>query len=161
MQVIKGEYPPNYEDICAVFDIKDDPNIVFTYGDKLYAPGSPPIDVHLLRHEETHERQQSAMGVEAWWDRYLSDANFRYEQELEAYRNQYRSMATLPLHHRLGYLSHMAKSLAGKMYGEIVNYDEAKDAITKDIILKHFRPSNNDLRKARKQQRDNRKKGRK
>lgn len=164
MQIVYGKFPPNYGAITEVFNIKGKTNIVFTYGDTLYVPGGSAIDIdkHLLRHEETHTRQQAAMGVEAWWDRYLADPGFRFTQELEAYRNQYRSMATLPLKRRIGYLDHISTDLSGPMYGHLLSKEEAKAEITKDIILKHVgAPGHKDLRKLKKIKRQNRKKGRK
>jgi hypothetical protein len=161
MQIIYGEYPPNYKEICEVFDIKDHPGIVFTYGEKLYIPSGEKPDKHLMSHEETHERQHAEMGADAWWERYLVDPGFRFMQELEAYRNQYRSMATLNLEQRVGYLNHIASDLAGPMYGNILTFEEAKAEITKGIILKHVgMAAGKNTRKAKKRERQNRKKAR-
>lgn len=161
MQIIK-DYPPNYKDITKAFDIENKPGIVFTYGDKLYVPsGQTVLDKHLIKHEETHVKQQRAMGVEYWWARYLIDAGFRFIQELEAYRAQYRSMASLSLEQRLGYLDHISSDLSGPMYGNLLSKDSAKTAITDGIILKHVNSGGKNTRKFKKLKRQNRKKGRK
>ena len=165
MEIIYDEYPPNYKKIAKTFNIKGRTNIVFTYGDKLYVPGGRTlnIDQPLLRHEETHARRQAEMGVEAWYERYLADPGFRFMQELEAYRNQYRAMAELPFERRIGYLDHISSELAGEMYGNLVTKDEAKAEITKGIILKHVGGTKHKhltIRKLKKRQRQNRKKGR-
>lgn len=161
MQIVYGEYPPNYKAIAKKFKIKGRDTIVFTYGDKLYIPSGRTPDKYLMRHEETHERQQLAMGVEEWWKQYLDDPDFRFAQELEAYRAQYRSMATLALDQRVGYLNHIATDLAGEMYGNLMTVKEAEAAITDGIVLKHVGSSNKNNRVAKKRQRQNRKKGRK
>lgn len=161
MQIINGEYPPNYAEITRVFNIEKRSNIVFTYGNTLYVPGGQKIDSQLLKHEETHARQQLEMGVDEWWDRYLTDEGFRFTQELEAYRNQYKAMASLPLKDRIGYLDHICTDLAGEMYGNLVTKEEAKAEITKGIILKHVGPKHSKLRQLRKRQRNNKRKGRK
>lgn len=162
MQIIYGEYPPNYKDIAKAFKIKGRNTIVFTYGNTLYIPSGNKPDKHLMEHEETHARQQLEMGVDEWWDRYLVDPGFRFMQELEAYRNQYRSMNVLPLDARLGYLNHIATDLAGPMYGDLMTVEEAKAEITKDIILKQPRTAHSkNVRKLKKRERQNRKKGRK
>lgn len=161
MEIIYGEHPPNYKAIAKAFGIKNSGGIVFTYGDKLFVPSGQNPDKHLMRHEETHARQQAVVGVEEWWKRYLVDPNFRFMEELEAYRNQYRSMASLSLEQRIGYLDHIATDLCGPMYGNLLTKEEAKAAITKDIILKHIGSTRKDPRKLKKQQRQNRKKGRK
>lgn len=164
MQIIRGQYPPNYKAIAEVFNIENYDGIVFTYGDDLYVPGgkSVPLDRHLMIHEETHQHQQNSMGVENWWDKYLVDVSFRFGQELEAYRNQYKSMNTLPLNVRLDYLDHLARDLSGPMYGNIMTKDEAKAYITEGIILKHPKTkAGQKIRKLKKRARQNRKKGRK
>lgn len=160
MKIITG-YPPNYEAISEAFDIKDNDGVVFTYGNKLFVPSGNKIDKPLMKHEETHARQQANIGVEEWWDRYLEDVGFRFSEELEAYRNQYRAMANLPLEIRIGYLNHCATDLAGPIYGNLVSKEEAMAAITKDIILKRIQPGGKNIRKLKKLKRQNRKKGRK
>lgn len=162
MQIIYGETPPNYKAIAKTFDIKDKPGVVFTYGDKLFIPSGNEPDKPLLRHEECHARQQNAMGIEEWWNKYLVDPGFRFTEELQAYREQYRAMASLPLEQRIGYLNHIAGDLAGEMYGNLVTVDEAKAYITNGIILKHVGASGGkNTRKLKKLKRQNRKKGRK
>lgn len=165
MEIVYNQVPPNYKDIVKAFGftVKDKPGIVFTYGHKLFIPIGLPPDKHLLKHEETHALQQTAMGIEEWWRKYLSDPNFRVLQEIEAYRAQYRTMGALSLSNRIGYLDHMAKDLAGPIYGNLFkNKEEAKRVITDGIILKRPRKKlfRIDPRKLKKRQRQNRKKGR-
>lgn len=165
MEIVYAK-PPNYERIAEAFDIENSPGVIFTYGNKLYVPAGErlKIDKPLMKHEETHARQQKAMGIDAWWDNFLNDRNFRLSQELEAYREQYRAMADIPLEQRIGYLDHICKDLSGAMYGNILSYDEAKAVITEGIVLKptiKARKRGTDLQKLRKRQRQNRKKGRK
>lgn len=128
------EKPPNYEAIAKAFDIRNNKTVVFTYGDTLYVPTGRTVNVDkaLIRHEETHVRQQNGM-PEYWWKRYLTDPQFRFDQELEAYREQYRDIVKMPFKVKLGYLNHIAKSLAGEMYGNLVTVEEARNMITKGI----------------------------
>lgn len=157
------EYPPNYKAIAKTFNIKGRNNIVFAYGDILYVPGgkSVNIDPHLIAHEETHQWQQADIGVEEWWDKYLADADFRFIQEVEAYRNQYCSMNVLPLKRRLDYLDHIASDLAGEMYGNLLSKEDAVRVITDGIILKHPGGKNRQsVRKLKKRARQNKRKGR-
>lgn len=163
MQIVY-DYPPNYKAIAKVFDIKDKPGIVFTYGFELYVPGGKGVEVdrHLMIHEETHARQQTAMGIEKWWEQYLSNASFRLTQELEAYRNQYRSMGSLSLRSRAGYLDHIVRDLSGAMYGNVVTPEEARRLVTDGIKLegRGTGKSSPNARKLKKRERQNRKKGR-
>lgn len=129
---ISRSFPPNFADIVKVLPaVRKKPTIVFTYGDTIYAPGrNVVVDDHLVAHEEVHQRQQSEMGVEKWWKKYLEDSSFRLEQELEAYRTQF---IYLENHHnratRKKLLPHMAGALCGEMYGKVVDKQKAKDLI--------------------------------
>lgn len=165
MQIVY-EYPPNYKAIAKTFNIEGRTNIVFAYGDKLYVPGgkSVNVDKHLLIHEETHQWQQKDIGVEEWWDKYLKDPNFRFIQEVEAYRNQYRSMGVLSLKNRIGYLDHIATDLSGEMYGNLLTKEDAIRVITDGIILTPVKskPGKKSIsvRKLKKRARQNKRKGR-
>ena len=107
---------------------------MFAYGHLLYTMFDGPIEDHLMAHEETHERQQVAYGgVEAWWNRYIKDPVFRLEQEIEAYREQYRFIKkTIKDRNAVArFLHSVAIDLAGPMYGNITSYAEASTAISK------------------------------
>lgn len=80
------------------------------------------LDAPLIEHETTHSRQQTQMGAGPWWSRWLDSPEFRLEQEVEAYRAQYRFAcglgASRQVRRRL--LRQLAKDLSGPMYGHIV-----------------------------------------
>ena len=70
------------------------------------------------------------MGFKEWWDKYLDDPQFRLEQEIEAYQNQYQyAKEHYPRNKRKFTLKETAKALSGKMYGNLVTFEEAKDLI--------------------------------
>lgn len=130
---IKKAFPPNYEDICAAIPgVKDKEGIVFTYGDTIYNPDGFHIDEHLDTHESVHEKQQTSMGIDEWWAKYLADKKFRLEQEIEAYRIQYRFVVK---EYGLGvasaFVKEIARDLSGPMYGNILKYKEARKEIMK------------------------------
>lgn len=112
------------------FDIKlyQLENLIFTYGDVIYSYSE--ISYGLVAHEMTHVLQQKKMGKDEWWDKYMKDEKFRLEQELEAYHNQYlcylRSKGMLKA---TEILTSMAEDLSGKIYGNIINFEEAKKLI--------------------------------
>ena len=127
MKIIKG-FPPNIKEIVKVFKIT--PRTVFTYGSELYNPIGLPVPQDLMIHEETHEVQQQAYGVEQWWDMYLENPMFRLTQETEAYRAQYQFLKTmLNRKGRFGALEMLADQLSSELYGNIVNRREAKELI--------------------------------
>ena len=80
--------PPIYDAAHAVF--KFDPNHppCFTYGNTLYNPSRLTLDEFFMAHEEVHALQQT--NPAEWWNSYLSNPEFRKEQEVEAYYVQYK-----------------------------------------------------------------------
>lgn len=119
--------PPNYEEVKKHFPTADfDKGTLFTYGDTCYCKSITP---DLVVHEETHTRQQA--NPEEWWSRYFVDVEFRLEQELEAYRNQWRFIKknVKDRNQQERYLSSFAKDLSSPLYGSIVTYSEARSLI--------------------------------
>lgn len=122
-------YPPNIEKIKAVVTVNE--MTIFTYGDTIYNPGGhEPFPPELLAHEEVHERQQG-QDPEVWWDKYLSDVNFRLSQEIEAYRAQYKKFRHLTTNKkaRNELADRLAKDLASPLYGNIIDYYTARQKI--------------------------------
>ena len=135
MAIIKA-YPPNYKEIKKVFkDLPD--SAIFTYGSVIYAPNND-LNPILMRHEEIHSQQQKEMGVEKWWDRYLRDANFRLSQEVEAFQQEYRLAKKLikDRNSLARLLFSMAKNLSAPMYGKIISYQQAFEAIKCEKLYK-------------------------
>jgi len=131
--IVKKAFPPNYEAICAKFDIRGRPGIIFTYGGTIYNPDGTDVSPDLHAHEEVHERQQRQLvgGPDAWWDLYIGSAEFRYSQELEAYRVQYGfAVQHYGRDQRRRVLRHISRALAGPMYGNLMSPDAARRAIT-------------------------------
>ena len=121
---------PMLSKVRKQFDIKlpDLENIVFTYGDTVYSYA--PLSYGLVAHEITHVLQQTKMGAEKWWKQYLKDPKFRMEQELEAYRRQYKVYCKRNARVGADMLIEMAEDLSGKIYGNIMSFDEAKQLIS-------------------------------
>jgi len=133
-------YPPNYKEITTAFNIKGRRGIIFTYGDTIYNPSKIDITPDLLAHEEVHQRQQGKDPA-SWWVQYLNDPQFRYEQELAAYRAQYQYAQNFyGRQQRRVILSHVIKALSGPMYGNLVTPAQAKDAITKNQPPEYTKP---------------------
>lgn len=126
-------FPPNYDAICAAIPgVIERNNVVFTYGDTIYNPYNGAIEDHLDVHESVHMQQQFAIGVETWWDKYLSDTKFRLEQEVEAYSEQYRFVSKVyGLEPARGLLRDIATDLSSAMYGNILDRKQARKAIIK------------------------------
>ena len=79
--------------------------------------------------------QQAAIGgPEKWWNRYLVDKQFRFDQELEAHRVEWRKVCedfpTNRAMRQMG-LREIARRLAGSLYGHMITVDAAKREIKK------------------------------
>ncbi len=115
-------YPQNefplLEKYKEVFDVSD--RTIFAYDHKIYFNGELPD--HLIIHEQTHHKQQDEVGLDLWVEKYLTDVEFRLEQEVEAYRNQLQSVNR---NFRRKLLKIVAKDLASPLYGNIVSFKEA------------------------------------
>lgn len=128
MEQVVG-YPPNYDKIKEAFDIENKP-VVFCYGKYLYNPSGGIVPPDLIEHESTHCRQQNG-DPEAWWDRYISDKNFRLAQEVEAYRNQYKYICRISNNRNeiFDFLKQISIDLSSSIYGNITTFTEAMNLI--------------------------------
>ena len=129
------EYPPVYDDIIRA-GLKPGKDTVFAYGDAIYNPNNVPITPDLEVHEAVHMRQQ-ANDVADWWIKYLTDLQFRLEQEIEAYQAQYLFICKVVKdrnrQHKI--LSKIAEFLSGPLYGGIITHSDAME------IIKQNRPN--------------------
>ena len=131
MQIkIVEKFPPNYKEIEKTFDLSDK-KPVFTYGDTIFNPHKVDIVDHLMEHEMVHMRQQALVGVDNWWSKYLINAEFRLEQEIEAYSWQYEFVKRQGhLYKTLdAFLDQLASLLSGKMYNNLLDFGKAKSKI--------------------------------
>lgn len=130
MQILKGK-PPVYDRIIDA-GLKPTENTVFTYGDKLYIQDldEKQIEPVLLAHEETHTKQQGD-DIEGWWDKYINDEKFRFDQELEAYGAEYKKVIDMGFKDKFKKyaLNAFAKDLSSSMYGSIITIHEAESKI--------------------------------
>lgn len=131
---IKKELPPNIGDIIATFKVKPE-KVVFCYSPYLYNPSGAYIPDNLLVHEEIHEKQQNG-NPEDWWKKYLIDIQFRIDQELEAYREQYKFYCKQykDRNTRARFLHILALDFSSEMYGSCISYQEAVQRIKNGIV---------------------------
>lgn len=125
---IVDDKPPNYAAIALVFPLPF--GTIFTYGDTCYNPDRVYMSPAIVAHERVHVKQQGK-DPEGWWLKYLTDPQFRYEQELEAHRVEWAT-ATRYVKDRnkqLELVRPIAARLASSMYGNLVTSNEARKAI--------------------------------
>jgi hypothetical protein len=132
---IKNELPPNYTEIVQALGTPS-PHVIYCYGDTIYNPSGKEITPDFEIHEQVHSKQQGT-APELWWDKYLTDLQFRLNQEIEAYGEQYIFACKLIDEIQGGakmkkwMLKSMAEALSGKDYGGIISYSQAETAIRK------------------------------
>ena len=130
------DFPPNFEVIkTALPDVVGNERVIFTYGDTVYFPyGKHSIPEHLKVHERTHTKQQGS-DPDLWWIKYLSMPSFRLEQELEAYRRQYKFFVSKNhnIREQRNFLVRLAADLSSNVYGGIVNLGTAITKISEPL----------------------------
>lgn len=105
--------------------------LALAFGRTIYS--GKPMDKTVLHHELVHIIQQKGSyfwGI-IWWLRYLSSRNFRFFQEVAAYREQYRFGKTIIKdRNEINYfLSQLAQHLSGSIYNNMVDFRTAMDLI--------------------------------
>lgn len=133
MKIVK-RLPPNFEAIAQVLPDAHTPGVIFCYGDTIYNPSGGKISRPLKAHEFVHSVSQEIIGVDEWWSRYLTYAQFRYDEELPAHRAEYATYCETEAdrQHRFAYLVTLADRLSGPLYGCVVDFAAAKAAIKAD-----------------------------
>jgi hypothetical protein len=69
--------------------------------------------------------------VIAWWERYMRDVKFRYDQELAAHIEEYRRASEIAVNRRQRQyaLKDIAHKLASPLYGKMVTPGKAKQLL--------------------------------
>lgn len=121
-------YPPNWTRIAAVFPVKGKQGIIYAYGDRLYNPSGVALTPWIIAHELVHGTRQGKDAA-VWWDRYLTDKDFRLEEELLAHIAEYKEYLK---HHddaKYNYLDTIARRLSSPLYGSMLTLGQAFDKI--------------------------------
>ncbi len=124
-----NEKPPIYEKCVEAFGVDWDKGVIFTYGNTIYSKFQ--IDPIKVSHEMIHVRQQSEIGKEIWWEKYLSDPKFRLDQEIEAYLEENKMIDKIKdrnLRFRIKQAN--ARDLS-RGYGDIISFYEAFKILNK------------------------------
>lgn len=90
---IKIELPPNFGRIHDAFPGADKHGVLFAYGEHIYNPSGVFIPREIMAHELRHCARQWQHDPEAWWEKYITDDEFRYGEELLAHVEEYVTVA--------------------------------------------------------------------
>lgn len=136
-QVFPIEQLPPFAQECVgkiweKYGTPKDKDIVITFYKGIYTLRPLPQDLYV--HECVHFVRQGAGENEdlakEWCLRYVEDPEFRLEEELIAYRAQYqfiRRHANAPV--SFDHAKRLAQDLSGPMYGKIISFQKALNAI--------------------------------
>ena len=128
---VVADWPPNIDEIREVLPVTA--NNIFAYDEVIYNPGGSKLPPWLVEHEKVHFMQQAKYpgGVKSWWNRFLLDPVWRLKQEIPAHQLEFHVYGQCgnPRNARRVYLKGMAKRLSAPIYGNIINFHEAKRLI--------------------------------
>lgn len=133
MRIVKSR-PPNFDKIVAAIPAAAGEKVMFTYGDAIYVPNGADVPPWLIAHEQVHSLRQG-QSPDVWWDRYLSDRQFRFTEELVAHRIEWITWVnggTRNRHDKRGMMKVIAGRLSGPLYGRQVSFDAARTMILAD-----------------------------
>ena len=131
MKII-ADRPPNYHEIIAALpEVEHVPGAIFSYYPNIYYPSGGELPEYKIAHEMVHLNQQVRIGVKKWWTAFLNSSGFRLEQELEAYRADYKMFCRMYKdgNERARYLQSLVYDLSGPQYGSIVLGDEVRSML--------------------------------
>ena len=107
--------------------------IIISWGDTVYSKCNIPPD--FIIHEQTHLKRQKFSKIYGlwWWWRYIRNQEFRLNEELVAYQNQWKFIQKTikDRNQRSVMLDKLANALSGKIYGNIIDVYHARKMIQK------------------------------
>ena len=126
---IVNDYPPNIDQIRTFLNAPEEN--IFCYGNHIYVPSGKEIPPDIIEHERIHAHRQTEglQTPQTWWNRYLTDKEFRKEEELIAYAHQYNFIKeTYPHKAHQEALFELAKNLRD-LYNLVISLPEAESKI--------------------------------
>lgn len=134
---VKYAFPPNYAKIVAAFPhVEHNRHVLFCYGRFIWNPYGCTLAERDHAHEKVHSNRQGD-NPEAWWERYLADPVFRFEEEVLAHVVEYAFVSgpDTARNERRFYLNHIAERLAGPLYGRLITKDLAKRLLKEQAAI--------------------------
>lgn len=125
------EKPPVFDQCNVLFGATWE-NTIFAYAPNIHAEDPKTLSEDVVEHEMIHIARQGEE-PQIWWERYLTDPEFRLEEELVAYRRQFfylrdnKKIDRNDLDKRVRFWVSM---LSGQGYGFLTDYQTAYNKIT-------------------------------
>jgi len=113
--------PPNFELILRAFPNASQPGVIFAYGDHIYNPSGEVIQPALMAHEAVHGRRQRELFTpDQWWEMYVTDPGFRYNEELLAHVAEFKAQDLRGLDRNLR--AKILQNTAARLCAPLYNY---------------------------------------
>lgn len=79
-------------------------------------------------HEIQHLKRQTEVGRDLWWELYLGNKDFRFQEESKAYYEEAKFIKDNIKDRNFAFkmLWELCESLSGNTYGQMCSFDEAK-----------------------------------
>ena|ERR1035437_2462325 len=127
--IIKNTTPPAWIYDECIKQFNPPKGTVYSFATTIFNPDGVDIPDHLIVHESVHgeQHQHNEEVATVWWRRYLVDPQFRAEQEIEAYHEQYKYICSKikDKNARFRNLHILAQFMSAPMYGNCVSYTDA------------------------------------
>lgn len=119
------DIPSIYYQLRDKFKVSWDDGIIIADSPKLHCKFEIPPEK--LVHEAVHIRRQNEIGRDLWWELYLSKDTFRLEEEVLAYKAEWKFLEKAINNREIRYqlLLEIASHLSSFIYGNIVDQKEA------------------------------------
>jgi len=127
--IIRKEQPPFLIQIVSA-GMKPELTTIFPFSNIIYNPSGLPIPQDIMIHEVKHIAQQGN-NPEAWWKRYITDKQFRFDQELEANQEQYKFVCKVlkDRNQRTRALLTISRNMSGEVYNLNVSINKIMEMI--------------------------------
>lgn len=125
---ISTEKPACWDRLEEAFGVLWESGIVVTWNGVIHTRrGEESLTPDLIVHEQVHLEQQEGLDPEEFLERFISDKQYRYDLEMEAYTAQVEFLrATIKDPNELFCKIHRICKNLESNYGGIITYEEAK-----------------------------------
>ncbi len=119
------EAPAIYEKLKEQFGVDFNKGLIIAEGYTLHCKFD--ISPEKVVHELVHSKRQTKIGKDLWWSLYLNKESFRLEEEVLAYRAEYKFICNnIPdRNQRFNFLHELSLNLSSKQYGNLCTYRDA------------------------------------
>jgi hypothetical protein len=121
--------PPNWQRIAETFPVEWG-KIIVAYSPNIHC--GVEVSKQKEAHELIHLERQRNLGVDLWWEYYLTNPSFRLNEELFAFAEEVKfikeNIATR--NQRRFLLDKIYSDLSGSVYGFLCSYAEAKQMLS-------------------------------